>query len=126
MSVYKIIDNTNGDVYIGSSTNTKNRFYRHVHFNFGKNVTANKIINNGNYTFVILENNIEKPLLLKREQYYMDLIPNINKCKAYRTLQQQREYNKNDIKERKKYWKTWGGDKRYHNNLLCIDLDIFN
>jgi hypothetical protein len=47
-----------------------------------------------------------------------------DKVKAYRTA------NKDKIKQQKKQYYifkcSWGGDKRHHNNLLEIDMNLFN
>jgi hypothetical protein len=36
-----------------------------------------------------------------------------------------KQYNKNYNKQYKKYRSTWGGDIRYNNNLLLIDVNLF-
>jgi len=124
MSVYKILDNTNGNCYIGSSKHYCIRKYAHINI-YHESVSSKSIIENGNFTFSILEDNI-KENLKEREQYYINNSVNcINKRKAYRTHEEKKIYNLQDMNKRREYHKTWGGDKRYHNNLLLIDVNLF-
>tara|TARA_R110000765_G_scaffold198566_1_gene304263 strand:- start:1056 stop:1484 length:429 start_codon:yes stop_codon:yes gene_type:complete len=45
------------------------------------------------------------------------------RCNVKRDLP---EFNKNEyMKIRNKYLYSWGGDKRYNNNLLLIDINLF-
>jgi len=45
-------------------------------------------------------------------------------CNAKR-LEELRPYKNEWHTQRIRYEKTWGGDKRYHNNLLLIDVNLF-
>ena len=40
-------------------------------------------------------------------------------------LVNRREYNKRYKKQKYKYESSWGGDPRYNNNLLKIDINLF-
>ena len=93
--VYKIVDNTNQDVYIGSTcqptlaqrlSQHKKDYTTYLKGNRGY-TSSYKFFANGDYTIVLLENvNCEsKDQLFQRERYYQDLIPNINKNKNART-----------------------------------------
>jgi len=60
-----------------------------------------------------------------RKQYHQK-----NKQHIKQYIKQYREENKEIIKQydycRYHYRNSWGGDKRYHNNLLKIDLSLFD
>ena len=101
--IYKIIDNTNNSVYIGSTTKTINdRLCKHVNdydrylrglMNY---LASFDIIKNNNYTIELIElypckNKIE---LTMKENDYIKSIVCVNRQKAYRS--------NNDIKERYK------------------------
>ena len=86
--VYKIVDNTTGNVYIGSTTEKYlcRRLASHVG-NYHTYVKGNRrftssfdIIKNGNYEIFLLElvNASSKDELHKRERYYIESIPCIN------------------------------------------------
>ncbi len=145
--IYKIVCNITDDVYIGSTIKSlKYRLERHL----DSNCISKEIIKNGNYKIELIENypcNNNNDLR-KREQYYIDNLKCINIRNAYKD---QKEYNKEyyinnfekekkrisnyQLKNRKKlnqyqkeyikFKKSWGGDKRYNNNLLEINLNIF-
>jgi hypothetical protein len=148
--IYKLIDNTNGKIYIGSTTQSlARRKTKHVtdSKNYGKiengkviKYSSHSIIENGNFNIILLEsfpcNN--KDELRMREQEYIDKLDCINSQRAYRTEEQKKEDNKkccekrNGTEKMKKYkaelyeyQSTWGGRRNYDNNLLQIDSDIF-
>ena len=76
--------------------------------------------------------------LRKREQYWIDNTDNcLNEYRAYQSKENRTQYKKNNDKERyertkdyiskrNKYRRSWGGDLRFHHNLLQIDLTIFS
>ncbi len=86
--IYKIVDNTNGNVYIGSTTEKYlcRRLASHV-VNYHSYEKGNRrftssfdIIKNGNYEIFLLElvNASSKDELHKRERYFIESIPCIN------------------------------------------------
>jgi hypothetical protein len=125
--IYKIVDNTNGNVYIGStiqkyityrlSKHVSNyRLYLKDKYHY---VTSFEIIKNGNYDIVLIENvNCEtKEQLHARERFYIETIECINKCIPNRSRKEYRNThrddknrknlefyhkNKNEINEKKK------------------------
>jgi predicted GIY-YIG superfamily endonuclease len=119
MIYYKLLDNTNGDVYIGSCINLEQRIRNHKS---GKQVSASKILKNNNYSFIVLEETDEYERL-PREQYWMDKIPNINRRPAVRKITK-KEYNRQWTARANK-WKRSFGDPRYGNSLSSIDPDLF-
>tara|TARA_R110000803_G_C11763547_1_gene294248 strand:- start:59 stop:487 length:429 start_codon:yes stop_codon:yes gene_type:complete len=131
--IYNIIDKSNGDVYVGSTTLTlKERWKSHqMLVLYDKKREDCEIILIEDYPCET------KRQLQQREQYYMDHTKCINKYRAYgRNLEQMKlyeiQYRNNHLSKAKEYKKercayqyTWGGDKRCSNNLLAIDVDIF-
>jgi len=130
--IYKI--NINNEVYVGSTIMTLKR--RLWHHKYSKLTCLN--IKDIDVDIELIEDypcsNGQE--LRQREQYWIERMECINKRKAYQSKQNRNEYKKqNDkknyelrkqlISERSKYRKSWGGDKRFHNNLLEIDIDIF-
>ena len=147
--IYKIIDLTNDDIYIGSTIQTlKQRWASHLMFQtYDKNKEECDIILVEDYPCE------SRRQLEEREQYHIDNTECINKTRAHRpnefinedrkkrnitSKNNQREklkdqsyrdkYNKQAslyMRERRVYEKSWAGDKRYYNNLLMIDTSLF-
>jgi len=90
--IYKIIDNTNGDCYIGSTTQAlKERLSKHkCACNYVKKCTSYKIINNGNYKIELIEDlgNVSKEERYTKERYYIENINCINKSIPGRTMKE--------------------------------------
>ena len=140
--IYKIVDNTNQNVYIGSTCNTlKNRLARHKsgYKRFLKGlfpiVKSFDILKNNNYKIELLENcNIKtKDELLEREKYYIQNNNCLNKCIPGRTKKQyyndnkdklnklQKDYNEsNKDKLQQKFICQCGGNYAYANKSIHI------
>lgn len=128
--IYKIIDNTNENIYIGSTCEPTlaRRLSKHVwSFKFYKEggktnfVTSFTIIENENYDIVLLENCIcqSKDQLHTRERYYIESMKCVNKVIPTRTDKEYRE-SENVKLAQKEYWQSEKGkeikrkkDKRY-------------
>tara|TARA_R110002153_G_scaffold3759_2_gene18122 strand:- start:1111 stop:1527 length:417 start_codon:yes stop_codon:yes gene_type:complete len=134
--IYKIVDNTNGNTYIGN-TNSKRLCERIAHHKYRKDCTSRIIFLNKDYYYEqIDEINGTKDDARKLEQRYMDQYKDnlINKQKAwvgltkkeYDKLQNKSEYKINYRKRKYAYEISFGGDKRNNNNLLFIDTNLFN
>jgi len=152
--IYKIVDNTNNNVYIGQTKNDiKIRIQGHIQDLKRNNGCSSEIIliNNDWYYEVIEETDD-----IKREIYWIQNTENcINKnkydfdkkeydkqwAKSEKRREWERNYDKTNIKrnkykkeyakvynkEYKKYKNSWGGDPRSNNNLLLIDAEaVFN
>ena len=142
--IYKIIDESNGDLYIGSTCQElKHRFKNHELFRKTKCYCKNK----SNCKISLIEeypcNN--KRELEEREQYWMDKIDCINHKRAFTSKEMEKEVckkrsstyyyeNKEHCRkrdnERNKKVREWensmGGRKDLNNNsLVKIDPDIF-
>jgi hypothetical protein len=94
-----------------------------------RHCSSKLIIESGKYEVEILEE-CEEDMRLEREQYWMDKINCVNKNNTYNSRKwDKNEENKLKMKQwrikHKQYKDSWGGDKRSHNNLLCIDLNVF-
>jgi hypothetical protein len=128
--IYKIVDNTNGDIYIGSSTiRLSARLQNHKQdiLKRERNISVKKIILNNDYKIVLLEKYPcnSRDELYSREQYYIDNNKCVNKRRAKSTEEQKQEqmrqltkirYNKNrqyELEYNKNYSK---------NNRLKINL----
>ena len=107
--VYKILCNETGECYIGSA-NTK-KYYndrKYCHTNT-KNCSSKQIIDRGNYTFSIVEENIfiNRELTI-REQYWIDTSDHvINKLKANTGLTREeymKQRNKEQYHKNKEIW----------------------
>ena len=112
--IYKIVDNTNEKVYIGSTCEPTlaKRLAKHVgnynsylrgHGNFA---TSYKIIQNGNYNIILLENCPceTKDELHARERHYIETIECVNKIIPTRS---KKEYNLDNQDKFKQYYKEY-------------------
>tara|TARA_R110001632_G_C11155207_1_gene397858 strand:+ start:78 stop:662 length:585 start_codon:yes stop_codon:yes gene_type:complete len=108
--IYKIIDNTNGNIYIGSTIQTlKMRLYKHKSNYKDKfhNLTSFDIIKNNDYKIELLEhyscNN--KKELETREREYIENNICLNRHIPMRTNKEWREVNKKIINENAKEYR---------------------
>ena len=151
IKIYRIVDNTNGNIYIGKTTRTlRQRLAGHKCY---KNCISREIIKNGDYDIKLIEETEDE----SRERYHILNTECINKQIPGRT---KKEYYEDHIEETKKYKKEWyknnkdknkekqyykdnsekikknslkrmnyrksfGGDERRDNNLLKIDTNLF-
>ena len=142
--IYCIECNITGEKYIGS-TNEKNLSRRIAYHIYKKSCSCKYIIERGNWKYYLLEE-VDESQKLIREQYWIDNTYNcINHRRAFTDkkeymkeymkeynqlnkdkIKEYNELNKDKIKEYHKFKNSWGGDKRYHNNLLLIDVSLFN
>ena len=110
--IYKLIDNTNNNIYVGSTC--ENRLCRRLQKHLGaykswlkgsphqNRVRSFDILKNDDYKIILLENYPceTKEQLLAREQYYIDSLTCINKNNTYHNSV---EYKKKwDIKNKEK------------------------
>ena len=145
IKIYKIIDNTNGNVYVGSTKQKYlcDRLSSHVYdfkTNNKRGSVSRDIIKNGDYKIQLIEETDDE----SRERYYIEHTECVNKNIPGRTRAEWSEDNKESIKIKKaarhqknrdnnlekfkrygQFRNTWGGDPRYNNSLLKIDTDLF-
>lgn len=148
--IYKIVDNTNGNIYIGI---TKKKYLckrisgHRTDYKRGKLCSSREIIKNGDYRVELIEETEDET----RERYWIENTDCINKQIPNRTrkeyskeyyennkdiiIEKKKEYSKEHYqnnkeyilklnKEHKKYVDSIGGDPRYNNNLLRIDVNL--
>ena len=101
--IYRIYDNTNGDVYYGSTANVlRVRMGRHKSVaKSGRKCKSKSIILNDDYVYNEVEKypcNSKKELET-RERYYIENFTCVNKVVPTRTDKEWREDNKENIKE---------------------------
>ena len=146
--IYKIIDESNGDLYIGSTIQELHtRFSTHHIFK-----QYNKIMGNCKISLIEEYPCNSKRELFEREQYWMDKIDCINKTRAFTSKKKEKEIsrkrsskhyyenkeeyinrsskyyyeNKEVIKKRAEWQKSMGGRIDLNNNsLVKIDPDLF-
>jgi hypothetical protein len=107
--IYKIVDNTNGNIYIGSTTEPTlaRRLAKHrgnyISYLNGTSsyMSSYKIIENGDYDIVLVENCPcdTKDELHKRERHYIETLECVNMVIVGRTNKEYREQNKEKIKQ---------------------------
>tara|TARA_A100000171_G_C2055268_1_gene107197 strand:+ start:179 stop:595 length:417 start_codon:yes stop_codon:yes gene_type:complete len=135
--IYKIVDNTNNNVYIGQTKQKllSNRISCHrKYIKDNRYCSSSIILKNNNWYYEIIEETDD----IKREAYWIRNTENcINKNKIMNDEEKKKynqEYKKNHREEnnlnqnrRRIFKNSWGGDPRYHNNLLLINVEtIFN
>ena len=119
--IYKIIDNTNNNIYIGSTTQTlSKRLSKHVSsFKAWTNktsanyLTSFKIIENGNYDIILIENvNCEnKEQLHREERKHIELCDCVNKIHPTRTNKEYYNEHKEEHQERSKKYREENKEK---------------
>ena len=107
--IYKIVDNTNGNIYIGSTTQTLSRRLAKHTSDYGsylndkcRFMTSFNIIQNGNYEIILIENvNCEtKEQLYARERFHIENNICVNKVIPMRIEGESKKiYYKNNKKE---------------------------
>jgi len=118
--IYKIVDNTNDNVYIGStccSLKTRLAVHKCDYDRFLKglyhNITSFDILKNNNFKIQLLENcNIKtKKELLARERFYIENNNCVNKVIPCRSKKEYRDDNKEHLKEQEKIYRVANKDK---------------
>ena len=115
--IYKIVDNTNGDIYIGSTTKSYlcQRLAIHVCKTKTKtnNCVSKHIIANGDYSIVLIElypcNS--KDELGARERYWIENTVCINRCIPTRTPKEYMETHREEAKARSKNYRETHKDR---------------
>tara|TARA_R110000823_G_scaffold267815_1_gene387812 strand:+ start:61 stop:492 length:432 start_codon:yes stop_codon:yes gene_type:complete len=137
------IEDINGNKYIGSTGQPlKHRLLGHK--NKDNKCSSNKLDLYNSFIYTIEECNQDDKK--EREQYWIDNTDcvNINNTIFDGMKKYNKQYNIDNRDKRKQYSidnrdkkneydkqirnyrKSWGGDKRWNNNLLEIDIDIFH
>tara|TARA_R110000744_G_scaffold22547_1_gene57586 strand:+ start:2951 stop:3325 length:375 start_codon:yes stop_codon:yes gene_type:complete len=122
ISIYKIIDNTNGNIYVGSTCNYTARKYKHKH-NLSK-CSSQIIIDNGDYRFDIIEK-CHESIRREREQYFLDNLKCINKNQVIRNKEKYKIFKKEYDKIRLHWRYSFGETCKDTHNILYINPDLF-
>ena len=131
--VYKIVDNTNGKIYIGSTCSLylsirlaghNNNYKRYLNGLQG-NMTSSELIKNGDYDIVLIEECKcdNKMQLYARERHYIDLLECVNKQKPNQTQKEYNEIHKDEIKSYKKEYYETNKDKINEQKKIYRDLN---
>ena len=123
------IEDVNGNKYIGSTSQPLNTRLRHHRCH--TTCSSYKLDLYNSFIYTIEECDEENRN--EREQYWIDNTECVNIINVIRDKKKRKEYEKQwyiDNLDRRKqlynYQSSWCGDKRSNNNLLEIDIDIFN
>jgi hypothetical protein len=131
--IYKIIDNTNGNIYIGSTCKKlcqriaqhRKSYKRYLEGNFNY-ITSFKILENDDYDIILIEevNCENKEQLRARERYYIESLECVNKKIEGRT---KKEYDKDNKDKIKKYYvDNKNKIKKYTEEYRQLNKDIIN
>ena len=122
MYIYKISDNTNNNCYIGQTKDIKKRLRQHTD-KCSKKTSCQKIIDNGDWNFKIIEE-CEDKIANEREQYWIDNTDNVINMRPVIRKISKKDYNRQDSFKRNRWIRSWG-DPRYHNCIAKIDASLF-
>ena len=113
--IYRIVCNETGKQYIGSTTSSLSvRLCQHKRlFKDGKSGTSREILQNGNYSIVLLEDFPcdRKEQLLQRERYYIETMDCVNKNLPLRSRHEWYEDNKEQYIARQMLWNNNNKEK---------------
>ena len=128
--IYKIIDNTNNNVYVGQTKDMKNRMSKHLSdMKIEKYYCSSEIVlKNNDWRLEIIEDNLSKEDAIIKEKYYIQNNPNcINAIKyTFNKNEYNKEYHEKNKDKRKEYNKknkdkiNLNKKEWYHNNKQKI------
>jgi hypothetical protein len=130
--IYKLTDNTNGNVYYGSTIQEINsRISRHKAsyklYLDGKNryITSFGIIKNKDYKIELVEENEfeTKYDLHERERYYIENNDCVNKVIPNRTIQEYREVNEENITKQNKEYRKKNKENIAEKSKKCYEVN---
>ena len=126
--IYKIVDHTNGNIYIGSTAeptlakrlSNHLRIYKYYLAHDTNYRTSFDIFKNGNYSIVLLEKFPckTKDELKARERYYIEKLECVNRNIPNRTPEEYRETHKEEKKEYNRKYKEEHKEKENTINWL--------
>jgi len=133
--IYKITCNITGECYYGKSNSTE-KLRLSAHRSKSNHSQSKQIIERGNYTFLIVEDNIEKDNLTEREHFYITnneciniTIPwtkdtdknERNKIQMNKMYKDNEEFKKKQIKNSNQYYHTNKEiiNKKRNEYILC-------
>tara|TARA_R110001592_G_scaffold26379_1_gene98865 strand:+ start:49 stop:438 length:390 start_codon:yes stop_codon:yes gene_type:complete len=125
IKIYCITDINNLN-YVGATIDKLNsRLYKHRYDKKNNKNKTSRFLDLYDCEIKLLEE-CEYDNKNEREQYWIDNTVCVNRYNPVsRYHEWRKEYNTIYNKQYRKYKKSWGGDKRFHNNLLSIDTKLF-
>jgi hypothetical protein len=115
--IYKILCNITNECYYGRCNGKYSRINCHTAKN--NSTVSKQIIDRGNYTFIIVENNIEDDLIIEREYYYIKNFECINHqlpfIESDNRLHRHRQEEKNRYYANQEFYKKKSNDNYYKN-----------
>jgi len=147
--IYKIVDNTNGNIYIGSTCckllcqrlrGHTSYYKRYINGKSKQYYSSFKILKNGDYHIELLENISckNKDELLKRETYWINKLNCINDRKSNRNQKQYyidnrekilndcQNYSKKNKNKIKQYQKNYREYIKSFAGLTYIKMNVFD
>ena len=131
--IYKIVDNTNGNIYIGSTCKPYLSSRLAGHKNNYKNylqglfcfMTSFKILENGDYDIVLVEKYPcdDKMQLHARERHYIDTLECVNRVHPLRTKQEYYHEHKEEMLVKNKEYRIINKDAISAQSKLYRDLN---
>tara|TARA_R110000803_G_C11693909_1_gene284436 strand:- start:54 stop:422 length:369 start_codon:yes stop_codon:yes gene_type:complete len=121
ISIYKIVDNTNGNIYVGSTERKLNlRLSEHKsHAKSEKTRSCSSELINFNNCYIELIEECDSSMRIEREQYYLDNLTCVNKQRA---IVNKKEYNK-----KRSHWKfSFSETTRDVCNIFYISDSLFD
>jgi len=124
--IYCITD-INGLCYVGKTKlSLKQRLGQH-RSDRNKGYCSSSKLNLHNCEMIVLEEFIDESKSFERETYWINKIHwCVNKVRNNKVNGDPASYMKRYQKQHYSYMCSWGGDKRYNNNLLNINIDLFS
>jgi hypothetical protein len=123
--IYKIVDNSNGNTYIGSTCEPtlacRLSKHKYDYKNQLKRLTSSQIFANNDYNIILIESYPcnSRDELHARERYYIETIKCVNKQITGRTQKEYYEHYKEKIKENvKQYWNDNKEDINEKRNIV--------
>jgi len=106
--IYKIIDNTNGNSYIGSTCKDilaerliehKSKYKLYTEKGIGDKISVFDILKNNDYKIILIQDFPckTKDQLRAKEQYWIDKVESVNKHRAFSTAEQRQQEKPNKI-----------------------------
>ena len=125
--IYKLIDNTNGNIYIGSTIQLLSK-RKSQHKEYRNSCVSKFIIENGDYDMILIEKYPceSKEELEARERYYIDNTDCINKQLPGRTNQEWYQDNRERLLEKAKNKVKTDERKEYEKEYALKNKDIIN
>ena len=114
--IYKIVDNTNGNIYIGSTCEKylsnrlaghRSKYTAYLNGTNSKQMTSFEILKNGNYEIILIENVVCNSIaeLHARERFHIENNECVNLIVPFRTDAEHTEYHK-EYREQHKVQRT--------------------